>query len=148
MTRIRVISSFSWTGLLPLAALGIASLGCASPKRDECRALMGAVNTTADRVDKAQASTLDPSGLKALADGLEKSATEADALRLTIPDLQKHAKAYSALTRDIAKTARDMAAAGETHDRPRAEAAGDAMEKLAAQEPKLLRDLNGFCLGE
>ena len=144
MTRIRLFSSLACAVLPSL----LAASGCASPKRDECRALMSMVNTTADRVDKAQASPLDPSGLKALSEAIEKSATEAEALKLTVPDLQKHAKGYIALTRDIAKTAREMASAGEAHDRPRAEAAGDAMEKLAAQEPKLLRELNGFCHGE
>lgn len=134
--------------LLVAAALAIAPAGCGSPRRDECRALTATINTTADRVDKAQASPLDPSGLKALADALDKSAAEADALKLTVPELQAHAKSYSSLTRDVAKTAREMAAAGEARDRPRADAAGDAMEKLAANEPKLLGEVNKICLGE
>jgi len=99
-------------------------------------------------VDKAQASALDPSGLKALADALDKSATEAEALKLTVPDLQKHAKAYAALNRDVAKTAREMAAAGEASDRAKAEAAGDAMEKIVANEPKLVGEVNKLCLAE
>ena len=122
--------------------------GCASAKREECRALSSMMNQTADRVDKAQASALDPSGLKALADALDKSATEADALKLTMPELQKHAKAYAALNRDVAKVAREMAAAGEAGDRAKAEAAGDAMEKVVANEPKLVAEVNKLCLSE
>ncbi len=122
--------------------------GCASAKREECRALSSMMNQTADRVDKAQASALDPSGLKALADALDKSATEADALKLTMPELQKHAKAYAALNRDVAKVAREMAAAGEAGDRAKAEAAGDAMEKAVANEPKLVAEVNKLCLSE
>lgn len=137
----------SGRGLL-LAAAAIAIAGCGSPKRDECRSLSVAINATADRVEKAQASPLDPSGLKALADALDKSAGEMDALKLSVPDLQKHAKAYSGLTRDIAKTAREMAVAGEANDQAKATAANDAMEKLAANEPKMIAELNKLCQAE
>lgn len=134
-----------------LVAVAVAVLfgaGCASAKREECRALSSMMNQTADRVDKAQASALDPSGLKALAEALDKSATEADALKLTMPELQKHAKAYAALNRDVAKVAREMAAAGEAGDRAKAEAAGEAMEKVVANEPKLVAEVNKLCLSE
>lgn len=135
----------------PLAAalaLVLAAAGCSSPKRDECRALSTLINATADRVDEAQASPLDPSGLKALADVLEKSAAEADALKLGVPELAKHAKDYAALQRDVAKAAREMAAAGEASDQPRAEAAGQALEKLVANEPKLMADVNKLCASD
>ena len=131
-----------------LAAVAAVAAGCGSPKRDECRALMNVVNVTADRVEKAQASSMDPNGLRALADGVDKSVADVTALRFTIPDLDKQAKAYAALWRDIAKPSREMAAAGEARDRPKAEAAGDAMEKLVAQEPKLQGDLNRVCQQE
>ncbi len=88
---------------------------------------------------------LDPSGLKALAEVLEKSATDAEALKLTVPELTKHAKDYAALQRDVAKTARDMAMAGETNDQPAAETANRSMEKLVPSEPKLIADLNKLC---
>ncbi len=103
------------------------------------------VNTTADAVDKAQASPLDPSGLKALAGVLEKAATDADALKPTVPDVAKHAKDYAALQRDVAKTARDMATAGEANDPAAADAANKAMEKIVAAEPKLIADINKLC---
>ncbi len=131
-----------------LALAALLAAGCASPKRDECRALSTMINTTADRIDKAQASPLDPSGLKALADALEKSAGEADALKLTVPDLSKQAKAYGQLTRDVAKTARDMAAAGEANDIEKAKEASVAMEKLVGGEPKLVAEVNKLCVGE
>ena len=146
MTRAAARLLHATSGVLLLGVVALA--GCASPKRDECRALSTMMNQTADRVDKAQASALDPSGLKALADALDKSATEAEALKLTVPDLQKHAKAYAALNRDVAKTAREMAAAGEASDRAKAEAAGDAMEKIVANEPKLVGEVNKLCLAE
>ena len=133
---------------LSLAALALAALtsaGCGSPKRDECRALQTMVNATADRIDKAQASPLDPSGLKALADVLEKAAAEAESLKPATPELAKHAKDYAALQRDVAKTARDMATAGEANDQAAAEAANRSMEKLVANEPKLIAELNKLC---
>ncbi len=135
-------------GSLLVAVAVLFGAGCASAKREECRTLSSMMNQTADRVDKAQASALDPSGLKALAEALDKSATEADALKLTMPELQKHAKAYAALNRDVAKVAREMAAAGEAGDRAKAEAAGEAMEKVVANEPKLVAEVNKLCLSE
>ena len=134
--------------LVLAASLSLALAACASAKRDECRTLSTMINATADRVDEAQASPLDPSGLKALADVLEKSATEADTLKLTVPELTKHAKDYAALQRDVAKTAREMAAAGEANDQGRAETAGQALEKLVAMEPKLVSEVNKLCAAD
>lgn len=129
-------------------ALALLVAGCASPKRDECRAVSTMINATADRIDKAQASALDPSGLKALAEVLDKSAGEAEALKLSVPDLAKQAKAYATLTRDVAKSAREMAAAGEVGDVEKAKEASVGMEKLVGAEPKLVADVNKLCLGE
>jgi hypothetical protein len=131
-------------------AVGLALLlaGCSSQKREECRALSTLVNATADSIDKAKSSALDPSGLKSLADVLEKAATDTDALKLKVPETTKHAKDYAALLRDVANTCREMAAAGEAADQPKAEAAGQTMEKLVAGEPKLVAELNKFCSAE
>lgn len=136
---------FAQWGKLGLGLAALLAAGCASPRRDECRTLSTMINATADRVEKAQASPLDPSGLKALADVLDKSAGDADALKLTTPELQKQAKAYAALTRQVAQTARDMAAAGDAGDLPKAQAANLAMEKAIANEPLLLADVNKLC---
>lgn len=119
--------------------------GCASPRRDECRKLSAIINATTDRVDKAQASPLDPSGLKSLAEALEKTATEAEALKLTVPELNKQATDYGALMREVAKTARDMAAGGEAGDITRAEAANQEMVKAIAKEPPLIAEVNKLC---
>lgn len=131
--------------VLVLGAIAALAIGCGSPRRDECRTLSTMINATADRVEKAQASPLDPSGLKALADALDKSAGESDALKLTVPELQKQAKAYAALTRQVAQTAREMAAGGEAGDITKAEAANQAMEKAIANEPALLAEVNKLC---
>lgn len=136
------------TTALALVAILAAISGCGSEKRDQCRALSTTMNQAADRIDKAQASALDPSGLKALADALDKSATETDALKITVPDLQKQQKSYAALLRDVSKTAREMASAGEAGDRAKAEAAGDAMEKIVGAEPKLVAEVNKLCAAD
>ena len=121
---------------------------CASPKREECRALNTVINAGADRIDKAQTSLVDPHGLEALADALEKSATEAEALKLTQADLQKHAKDYASLVRDVAKTARAIDAAGKSGDREKAQAANAEMEKLVGAEPKLIGEVNKACTAD
>jgi hypothetical protein len=110
--------------LLLVAALSAA---CSSPKREECRALTTLINASADRFDKGQASVLDPTGLKALA------------------DVQQQAKDYASLVRNVAKTARAMAAAAEGGDLEKAKAANTEMEKLVADEPKLIAAVNKVC---
>jgi len=135
------------TAFVSLAA-ALLLAACGSPKREECRALSTVINTGADRIDKAQSSMLDPTGLEALADSLEKSATEAEAVKLTAEDLQKHAKDYASLVRDVAKTARAMAAAGKAGDLEKAKAANAEMEKLVGAEPKLIGELNKACAAE
>jgi hypothetical protein len=136
-------------GLLALAlsVLLTAAAGCASPKRDECRAVTTMMNVTAERIEKAQATPLDPGGLKALAEALDKSAGAADALKLSVPDVQKQAKTYAAVMREVAQTARDMAAAGEALDKTKAETAGRAMEQAVAKEPPVVAETNKICLG-
>jgi hypothetical protein len=129
--------------LVPFAALALTA--CGSPKREECRALTTIINAGADHVDKAQVTPLDPTGLKALAAGLEKAATDADALKVTQADLQKHTKDYASLVRDVAKTARDMAAAGEGANLEKAKAANTEMEKLVGNEPKVIAEVNKVC---
>lgn len=129
-------------------AAALTMTACASAKREECRALTTVINAGADRIDKAQATPLDPTGLKALAEGLEKSAGEADALKLTVADLQKPAKDYASLVRDVAKAARDMATAGEARDLEKAKAANAEMEKLVGNEPKVIADVNKLCSGQ
>lgn len=133
--------------VVPLVAL-LALSACASPRREECRALGTLINAGADRIEKAQSSALDPTGLKALADVLEKSATDAEALKLTAEDVQKHAVSYATLVRGVAQTARAMAAAGEAGDLEKAKAANAAMEKLVGEEPKLIADVNKVCSKE
>lgn len=141
MTRRLAKGVASFVAVLALSA-------CGSLKREECRALSTLVNAGADGIEKAQASALDPNGLKALAAVLEKSATDAEALKLTTDDVQKHATSYASLVRGVAKTARDMAAAGEAGDLEKAKAANAAMEKLVGEEPKLIADMNKVCSKE
>lgn len=150
--RSRRRARFPWAkgaiaALLATALCTLSACG-SSTKREECRSLTTVINAGADRVEKAQSTVLDPAGLKGLSDSLEKSATEAEALKLTTPELQQHAKDYAALVRDVAKTARAMAAASESLDIDKAKAASAEMEKLTGNEPKLVSAVNKVCTGE
>lgn len=131
---------------LPIAVLTLTA--CGSPRRDDCKTLSVAVNISTDRIEKAQATPLDPHGLKALADALEKSGSEVEALKLTTPDTQKLAKDYVALVRDTAKSARSMASFGEAGEIEKAKAESQNLEKLVGSEPKLVADINKFCASE
>ncbi|MEZ4298030.1 MAG: hypothetical protein R3B70_23940 [Polyangiaceae bacterium] len=134
------------TALLLAATLALTA--CGSPRRDDCRTLGALLNNGADRIDKARATPLDPHGLKSLADILEQTATEADALKLQSEDLQKLSKDYASLLREVARNARDMATAGEAGDADKAKAESETMEKLIAAEPKLIAEVNKLCSAE
>ncbi|MBK8255328.1 MAG: hypothetical protein IPK82_22055 [Polyangiaceae bacterium] len=151
-STVRVLSTHSPTyqsiiaALLTLAASTL--IACGSPRRDDCKTLSTAVNVATDRIEKAQATPLDPHGLKALADALEKSGSEVEALKLTTPDTQKLAKDYVTLVRDTAKSARAMAASGEAGEIEKAKGESQNLEKLVGGEPKLVADINKFCAAE
>lgn len=131
-----------------LAAAALAPAGCGSQKREECRSLTSLINAGAEGVEKVQASALDPAGLKSVATVLEKSAGDAEALKLTDAALQKQAKDYAALMRAVAKEAREMAAAAENGDLEKAKAANAAMEKLVGDEPRVIGEVNKVCTAE
>lgn len=131
-----------------LAAAALALPACGSQKREECRSLTSLINAGAEGVEKAQASALDPAGLKSVATVLEKSAGDAEALKLADAALQKQAKDYAALMRAVAKETREMAAAAENGDLEKAKAAGAAMEKLVGDEPRVIGEVNKVCTAE
>jgi soluble cytochrome b562 len=138
----------SKSGIPMLAAAALLITACVSPKREECRSLTTLINTGADQVEKAQSTALDPAGLKTLAEALEKSATGAEALKLTDPELQKQAKEYAVLMREVAKTAQAMSAAASAGDLEKAKAASSEMEKHVGYEPKVIAAVNKVCAAE
>lgn len=127
------------------AAIAGLIAGCGNAAPTDCAALVGVVNKSAERIEETTATTTDPSGLKALADAVEKAGAEAEALKLGDPALRKQAKDYAAMTRDVAKVTREMAAAGEARDKTRADAAKEALEKAVAAEPLVLKEVNRIC---
>lgn len=130
--------------LLAAAALPAAN-GCGTKKVSECNSLVQAINAG---VKNIETQPNDPSGaadLRAMADSMEKVAADASKIELTIPELQKYSTEYQALAKDVAKTARELAAAAEAKDMAKVTVARAAMDRAIKQEDSLVESINKFC---
>ena len=139
-------SSFA---LLALAS-GVALAGCGPSKVSECNRLVEVVNTGVASLDQGMKATSDPTGvadLRSMADAMEKAAADAEKVELSISELKDYSKRYQTMARDVAKSARDMAAAVDAKDSAKMTAAQNAMEKAVKTEDPLVEGINKFCGG-
>jgi hypothetical protein len=83
--------------------------------------------------------------LKKMADAMDKVAADAAAVKLTIPELQKYSADYQNMAKEVAKAAREMAAAAEAKDPEKINTAQATMEKAVKQEDPLVDSINKFC---
>jgi hypothetical protein len=129
-------------GLLALAS------GCGQSKISECNALIEVINKGVQSLEKGEKASADPTGvadLKSMADAMDKVAADAAGVKLSIPELQKYSSDYQAMAKEVAKAARDMAAAAEGKDPEKINAAQATMEKAVKQEDPLVDSINKFC---
>jgi hypothetical protein len=134
-------------GVLTVGACLLAA-GCGQKKINECNAIIQVINTGVQNLEKGGKFSGDPSGvgeLKAMADAMDKVAADAAKVDLTIPELKKYSTDYQAMAKEVAKAARDMAAAAEAKDANKINAAQAAMEKAVKQEDPLVDSINKFC---
>jgi hypothetical protein len=128
-------------------ALALAA-GCGQSKISECNALIEVINKGVQSLEKGQKAGSDPSGvsdLKSMADAMDKVAADAAGVKLTIPELQKYSTDYQTMAKEVAKAARDMAAAADAKDPDKINAAQASMEKAVKQEDPLVDSINKFC---
>ncbi len=140
--RYQIIALGMATGIL------LGGAGCGQKKINECNALIQVINTGVQNLEKGGKFSGDPSGvgeLKSMADAMDKVAADAAKVELTIPELKKYSTDYQAMAKEVAKAARDMAAAAEAKDANKINAAQAAMEKAVKQEDPLVDSINKFC---
>lgn len=136
--------------LLLVPALGVGMAGCGPSKVAECNRLVGVVNQGVASLDQGMKATSDPSGvteLQAMADAMEKAAVDAGKVELSIGELKDFSKRYQDMAREVARSARDMAAAVDAKDAAKMSAAQESMEKAVKSEDALVDGINKFCGG-
>ncbi|MEJ7727840.1 MAG: hypothetical protein WKG00_01350 [Polyangiaceae bacterium] len=120
----------------------------ARSKAAQCNALIQVVNSGVQNLEKGNTLSGDRTGaaeLKAMANAMDKVAADAARVETTIPALTKYAADYQAMAKEVAKAARNMAAAAEAKDADKINAAQAAMEKAVKQEDPLVDRINKFC---
>ncbi|TKD00807.1 hypothetical protein [Polyangium fumosum] len=130
------------------AALLVGATACGQKKVGECNQLIEVINKGVESLNKTPKGGTDPTGaneLKSMADAMDKVAADAAKVELTIPDLKKYSTEYQAMAKDVAKAARDMAAAAEAKDLAKINSAQAALDKAVKQEDPLVDSINKFC---
>jgi len=130
------------------AALLVGATACGQKKVTECNQLIEVINKGVESLNKSPKGGADPTGaneLKGMADSMDKVAADAAKVELTIPDLKKYSTEYQTMAKDVAKAARDMAAAAEAKDLAKINSAQAALDKAVKQEDPLVDSINKFC---
>lgn len=139
---------FVLSGAVMGAALLLGSTACGQKKINECNSLIEVINKGVASLDKGSKGGADPTGtadLKSMADSMDKVAADAAKVELTIPELKKYSADYQAMAKDVAKAARDMAAAADAKDLAKINTAQGALDKAVKQEDPLVDQINKFC---
>jgi len=139
---------FVLSGAVMGAALLLGATACGQKKISECNALIEVINKGVESLGKSPKAGADPSGtaeLKSMADSMDKVAADAAKVELTLPELKKYSADYQTMAKDVAKAARDMAAAADAKDLAKINAAQGALDKAVKQEDPLVDQINKFC---
>lgn len=134
-------------GLLTVALL-LGAGACGQKKITECNNLIQVINAGVQNLEKGTKAAGDETGvaeLKSMADAMDKVADDAAKVDITIPELKKYETEYQTMARDVAKAAREMAAAAQSKDMAKLNAAQSAMEKAVKQEDPLVDSINKYC---
>jgi hypothetical protein len=128
------------------AALLLGATGC-QKKANECNQLIEVINKGVDNLNKLSKSA-DPTSsadFKTMADTMEKLATDASKVELTVPELKKYSGEYQTMVKEAAKAARDLAAAVDAKDPAKMASANTALDKATKAEEPLVEGINKFC---
>lgn len=145
------MASVRWcAGLVATLCAAVLAMGCGGKRSAECGSLAQVVNAgveTAGRQPKAADDRSGVFGLRALADAMDRAAADAGKVAVTTPNLRTLAVEYQTMARDVARSARDAAAAVDARDVARMNAAWAAMTQAYAREAPLVDALNKLCQG-
>jgi chromosome segregation ATPase len=117
-----------------------ASSGCGQKKIAECNAVVGMINNAVVGLEKTPKNEADPTGLsdlRAMADAMDKVASDIGAVQITLPELKKLRDRYQNMATDIAKAERELATAHQDKskaEREVASAAQDPARRAAAEQ--------------
>ena len=135
-------------GVLSVTGVLMGTSGCGQKKINECNSLIQVINTGVQNLEKGGKFSGDANGvgeLKSMADAMDKVAADAAKVDITIPELKKYSSDYQAMAKEVAKAAREMAAAAEAKDANKINTAQTTMEKAVKQEDPLVDSINKFC---
>lgn len=133
-----------------VALVALTASGCTQKKITECNALVQVINTGVVSLEKAPRNENDPTGvsdLKSMADAMDKVASDAQNVQLTLPELKKYRDEYQKMAKDIARAERELAAAAEGRDQTRRSAAEGTLDTAVKQEDPLVDQINKYCQG-
>jgi acyl-CoA thioesterase len=122
--------------------------GCGQKKLTECDALIKVINAGVQAIEKTPKSEADPTGvsdLKAMAEAMDRVASETGHIPLTIPEIRKFSTDYQKMVKDIARAERDLAVAAQERDQPKRSVAEAALEAAVKQEDPLVDTINKYC---
>jgi hypothetical protein len=131
--------------LVAASGLVVGASGCGQSKVSECNALIEVINRGVQSLEKPGEKN-GAGELKVMAEAMDKVATDAAQVKLSLPELQKYSTEYQNMAKEVARAARDMAAASEAKDPEKSNSAQAAMEKAVKQEEPLVKGINDFCV--
>ena len=141
----------AWNGIgaaLLLGLLGLLTAGCGQKKITECNAVVQVINAGVVSLEKAPKNEGDPTGvsdLKAMADAMDKVASDALNVQLTLPELKKYRDEYQKMAKEIARAERDLARAAEERDTAKRGAAESTLDAAVKAEDPLVDQINKYC---
>lgn len=122
---------------------------CSAAKKNECGTLVNVINAGLEQLENGQQQRKnDPTGsveLRAMATVMDQAAQSAAQLSLSTPELKTLANRYEAMTKEIARTARELADAADKKDLDRLSKAQNALNDALKLEDPLVDELNKFC---
>ena len=126
----------------------VAFTGCAQKRVAECNALIAVINSGVQGLEKAPKADNDPTGatgLKAMAERMDKVAAETASVPVTIVEVKKLSAEYQKMAKEIARAERELSAAAEARDAAKQATANQALDAAVKQEDPLIDSINKFC---
>ena len=129
--------------------VAVALAACDGPKHAECEKLMGVINRGLDQIETSQQQLKNNPDrtveLRAMADALEKLATEAGAVSLETPELRELSGRYQKMAKEAALHARALADAEKEKKLEEVKKAKNSLNETFKLEDPIVLDLNKTC---
>jgi hypothetical protein len=114
-------------------------------KTRQCNALIEVINEGIRSLENSAGTSTGADDFRQMADVLDGVKAKVTNVRLTLGPLKEYAAAYRKMTSEVAKSAREMAAAADAMDMAKLTSAKAALNKAVAMEDPLVDEINRFC---